>query len=136
VRPEAVCIAARTNVQLDDRYGPILSTEGIQHVLVKRNPESEAKKPGIRIATMHRLKGLEFAKVMLVGVQDGQMPLHLGEHPDLASREDHELQERCLLYVAMTRARDEVIVTGFGASSPFLKPTERLPRSANGALQS
>ena len=33
---------------------------------------------------------------------------------------DHELQERCLLYVAMTRARDELVITGFGNPSPFL----------------
>jgi len=48
--------------------------------MVKRNPESEAKKPGIRIATMHRLKGLEFAKVILVGVQEGQMPVSFAEY--------------------------------------------------------
>ena len=74
---------------------------------------------------MHRLKGLEFAKVILVGVQDGQMPVDLREHPDLASKEDHELQERCLLYVAMTRARDELVITGFGTPSPFLQSIRR-----------
>jgi ATP-dependent exoDNAse (exonuclease V) beta subunit len=54
--------------------------------------------------------------VILVG--KGQMPIDLRDHADLASKEDHELQERCLLYVAMTRASDELVITGFGTASP------------------
>ncbi len=68
---------------------------------------------------MHRMKGLEFSRVLLAGVQEGKMPLKK-EWADDAGREDQELQERCLLYVAATRARDELHITGSGQRSPFL----------------
>jgi len=120
VPPEAICLAARTNSQLTDRYQPLLENASIATVLVKRDPESEASQPGVRLATMHRMKGLEFSRVLLAGVQDGSMPLDITMTSDEVSREDHELQERCLLYVASTRARDELVITGFGKSSEFL----------------
>ena len=54
------------------------------------------------------------------------MPLEQGDgpSPDQASDEDHELKERCLLYVAATRARDELFVTGYGTRSRFLASTK------------
>jgi superfamily I DNA/RNA helicase len=77
---------------------------------------------GVRLATMHRVKGLEFPRMLLAGVQSGTMPLKLSESalPDNAAREDHVQQERRLLFVAATRARDELVVTGFGAPSPLV----------------
>ncbi len=120
VTPDAICLAARSNKDIAERYQPILESAGYETVLVKRDPESEAKKSGIRLATMHRLKGLEFSRVLLVGVQDGKLPLPLSEAPDEVSEKEHELQERCLFYVAATRARDELVVTGFGKASAFL----------------
>jgi len=39
---------------------------------------------------------------------------------DRAAREDHDHQERRLLFVAATRARDELVVTGFGERSSFV----------------
>lgn len=71
---------------------------------------------------MHRMKGLEFKKVLLCGVQDTQVPLTLpsSAFADEASLDDHEQRERCLFYVASTRARDELVVTGLGKPSSFL----------------
>ena len=70
---------------------------------------------------MHRMKGLEFSRVLLAGVQAGKMPLKAGEYADHASHEDHEIRERCLLYVACTRARDALVIAGYGQISPFLE---------------
>ena len=87
----------------------------------KARPYGEAAQPGVRLATMHRLKGLEFSRVLIAGVQDGFVPLRMPDgYLDQGSMQQHELKERCLLYVAMTRARDELAICGFGASSPFL----------------
>jgi superfamily I DNA/RNA helicase len=69
---------------------------------------------------MHRLKGLECKKVLLVGVQEGTVPL-----VQSLPVADDELRERCLLYVACTRARDELVITGYGTKSPFLESNER-----------
>jgi len=120
VPPEAICISARTHSQIDRRYTQILEGIGIASVKVEKDPEAEASKPGVRLATMHRMKGLEFSRVLLAGVQAGKMPLEAGDYADYASLEDHELRERCLLYVACTRARDELVITGYGTASPFV----------------
>lgn len=119
--PETICVAARGNPQIRDRYRPMLEEAGIGCMVVERDPESEAKQPGVRLATMHRLKGLEFPRVLIAGVQDGTVPIRFsGDPTDVESRRYHDLQERCLLYVAATRARDELVVAGFGEPSPFL----------------
>lgn len=90
--------------------------------LVETDPESEQDQDGVRLATMHRLKGLEFSRMTLVSVQDGVVPppAALAAAADEVSREDVELQERCLLYVAMTRARDELVVMGYGGRCRLL----------------
>ena len=120
VAPESICLSARTHAQIDDRYAQILDADGVDWVKVEKDPEGESTKPGIRFATMHRMKGLEFSRVLLAGVQAGKMPLEVGDYADFAGLEDHETRERCLLYVACTRARDELVITGFGSPSPFL----------------
>jgi mRNA-degrading endonuclease RelE of RelBE toxin-antitoxin system len=121
VPPEAICIGVRTRAQARDRYESVLQSAGFETMQVEKDPESEASRPGIRLATMHRLKGLEFSRVLLAGVQDGLLPLTVpGDPADAESRQQHELQERCLLYVAATRARDELVITGFGTPSPIL----------------
>ena len=122
--PEAICLAARTRNQLQDRYSTILDNAGIQWLQVERDPESEASRPGVRLATMHRLKGLEFSRVLIAGVQDGFVPLRGSSDMDGADPQ-LELQERCLLYVALTRARDELVVAGFGAPSSILSNIQR-----------
>ena len=66
----------------------------------------------VALMTLHAAKGLEFPAVFLAGVREGTLPL---ARPD-ADREE----ERRLLYVGMTRARDELIVTYSGQPSHFL----------------
>ncbi len=114
-----ICLAARTHEALE-RYAAILDQAGIPHVEVKQ--DAVANKTGVRLATMHRLKGLEFKRMLLAGVQQGLVPLTLPDaaFPDEASRDDHKRRERCLFYVAATRARDELLITGFGGPSCFL----------------
>lgn len=52
-------------------------------------------------------------------VHKGEMPFDLPDSTlsDPSARADHERRERCLFYVASTRGRDELVVTGFGGSS-------------------
>lgn len=78
---------------------------------------------GVAIGTMHRLKGLEFRCVAVVDTDDESIPNRLTLTP--ASRDqtqhDHELRsERCLLYVACTRARDDLWVGWSGTPSRFI----------------
>lgn len=115
----SLCLSARTNSLLTDRYLPLLASAGIPAVVVDRDEDGDGK-PGVRLASMHRMKGLEFTRVLLAGVNEGVVPLVVDDAGDEASRADHEKQEKCLLYVAATRARDYLVVTGFGRKSRWL----------------
>jgi superfamily I DNA/RNA helicase len=115
--PEEVCLVARTNKMLKDDYQSMLTGLGIRHTLLDRNKEG----PGVRLATMHRIKGLEFPVMILAGINAPVMPLRLPSvESDPTARADHDERERSLLFVAATRARDLLIVTSWGSPSPFL----------------
>lgn len=68
----------------------------------------------VTLMTLHGSKGLEFPAVILYGVRDGMIPFESEAHPaDLQ-------EERRLLYVGMTRAKEELILTSSGEPSKFL----------------
>ena len=72
---------------------------------------------------MHRLKGLEYRCVALVDVGEGAMPALASVTPAETDPVQHDLdlqRERCLLYVACTRARDALRISWAGRTSPFL----------------
>lgn len=72
------------------------------------------------------MKGLEFQAVAVVGVSDGVVPAPSAVTPSEVDAVAHtqDLQrERCLLFVACTRARDHLYLSYSGSPSPFL-PTE------------
>jgi DNA helicase II / ATP-dependent DNA helicase PcrA len=64
---------------------------------------------GVALLTLHAAKGLEFACVFIVGLEDGVLPLHWGKQQDIAP-EDFA-QERRLFYVGMTRAKDRLVLS-------------------------
>jgi superfamily I DNA/RNA helicase len=77
----------------------------------------------VRAGTMHAMKGLEFQAVAVIGVEDGLVPDPAaitadGEDP-LAHAQDLQ-RERCVLFVACTRARDHLYVSATGKPSAFL----------------
>ena len=83
------------------------------------DPTSDA----VSLLTVHKAKGLEFRVVFLVGLAEGRFPIR-GRRDRLALPEalrrrvsideDPFAEERRLCYVAMTRARDELILTHAG----------------------
>lgn len=133
VTPENICIAARKTEHLEERYLPLLRNAGIDAALIQ--PDEDAAAPGVRLATMHRVKGLEFPRVILASVHAGDMPLALPADAlsDDAARRAHEDAERRLLYVAATRARDQLLVTGYGRECPLLARAAAAPRPAGPA---
>ena len=60
---------------------------------------------GVTLSTLHAAKGLEWDKVFVVGVSEGLIPI------SLAQGEDAIEEEKRLLYVGMTRARDRLCVS-------------------------
>jgi superfamily I DNA/RNA helicase len=84
------------------------------------------------ISTMHLAKGLEFRAVVVMACDDEIIPLQ--EHIE-AVGDDADLQEvydteRHLLYVACTRARDYLLVTGVDPVSEFLDDFTKGGRAA------
>ena len=76
----------------------------------------------ISIGTMHLAKGLEFRAVAVMACDDEIIPSQerietVGDDADLQEVYD---TERHLLYVACTRARDHLLVTGLKPASEFL----------------
>lgn len=119
VKPETICLIARTNRQLIQDYIPAFLAGNIDYLLL--NPDvSEYAGDGIRLATMHRVKGLEFHHVIISGVNAGVVPWESNQQLNEHELFDSELQERCLFHVASTRARDSLTITGYGIKSKFL----------------
>jgi superfamily I DNA/RNA helicase len=76
----------------------------------------------LSIGTMHLAKGLEFRAVAVMGCDDEIIPLQerIENVADDADLEEVYYSERRLLYVACTRARDNLLVTGIEPTSEFL----------------
>jgi superfamily I DNA/RNA helicase len=85
--------------------------------------DEAAPKGGAEIGTMHRMKGLEYRCLAVVDAGRGRVPLLAAVTPASEDEVDHQRdlqRERCLLYVACTRARDALRVTWSANPSPFL----------------
>lgn len=120
------CLVARTQASAD-RYAQALQGHGVVvHAVPIDRPDS-GKEQGLRVATMHRVKGLEYDRVVLAGVTPDAVPLkaRLAQSADGAVRREAENMERAILYVAMTRARRAVLITAQGKASEWVKPTSK-----------
>ena len=119
---EDICIVARTTKQLKDHYRSPLHDAGLKYTML----DKEKRHSGIALATMHRVKGLEFPVMILAGVNENVVPLKVkGMSSDAATQKEHLDRERSLLFVAATRARDILIVTSSGSPSRFIQQASR-----------
>lgn len=116
-----ICVVTRTN-RLLDIYEQLITENGITCRKISRKESDDRSRGGVRLATMHRVKGLEFQYVFVVAANDKIIPLQSAiQFSDSAAQEESITSEKCLLYVAMTRAQKAVYITGYGKLSPFLK---------------
>nr|WP_284701309.1 UvrD-helicase domain-containing protein [Rhodoplanes tepidamans] len=79
----------------------------------------------VSLMTMHAAKGLEFPVVLVVGLEAGLVPFSWG---DSAADEAGQAEERRLFYVAVTRARDRLVLTR-AAERHWRGAVRRLPPS-------
>ena len=115
--PENIAILVR------DRYQRDAVVNGLaQHGVEVRAVDREAAGRGRPVVmTMHRAKGLEFRKVLLFDVSSNAIPRSLRDQQySEADRDDALLRERSLLYVAATRARDQLAISWSGEASPLI----------------
>lgn len=120
IEQKNICIVARTH-RLLDNYIAGLQRVGIRSFEIKANKTDDRSFEGVRIATMHRVKGLEFDHVFAVAVNKKVLPFGTREDfEDDISLEEFRTGEKCLLYVALTRARKSACVTCYGGLSELI----------------
>ena len=102
----SICIVARNNSHLTSL---ITDLEGanIQTLRLGREGDSPAK-PGVRVATMHRVKGIEFDHIIITHLEKTSWTRFLDEDGTFPT------SERSLIYVAATRARKSLLLTSSG----------------------
>jgi superfamily I DNA/RNA helicase len=115
-----ICLVARTNNILDD-YKRELQNAGIKVYEIKRKKPDDRSFDGVRIATMHRVKGLEFPYIFIVAANNRVIPLASAmADSDPVSKGESLTAEKCLFYVALTRAQKAAYITSYGNKSEFL----------------
>jgi len=122
-KPEEIAVFVRSPRQLER------ATKAIETARLKASALDGTLEPvrgTVSVMTMHLAKGLEFRTVAVMACDDGVLPLNerivaVGDDVDL---EEVYNTERHLLYVACTRARDHLQVSGVQPASEFLDDLE------------
>ncbi len=120
VSAKNICVVARTHKLLDD-YISQFTSNGLRCYEIRGSKADDRAQEGIRVATMHRVKGLEFQYVFIVAANKRIIPLASAiDHTDAISEQETMTAEKCLLYVALTRAQKGAYISGYGKMSEFL----------------
>jgi hypothetical protein len=119
ILPHEIAIFVRSTAELDRAKAAAKEARLSVEVL---DENVEAKNGKVSIGTMHLAKGLEFRAVVVMACDDEVIPLQerIETVADEADLEDVYNTERHLLYVACTRARDHLLITGATPASEFL----------------
>ncbi|MCD8207044.1 MAG: UvrD-helicase domain-containing protein [Bacteroidales bacterium] len=118
VRSSDICIVARTT-DIVKSYRKALSERGISTYRIAGKAEDRSHEE-VRIATIHRVKGLEFRYMFIVSANENVIPPYGNNFKGTPSKKELDL-EKCLMYVAMTRAKIGVFITSYGMQSSLLK---------------
>lgn len=94
-------VRANTEVHHDlNRWAPICRNHTCSAEILREIKQPD--RPVIQTMTIHAAKGREWDHVFVVGIADGQLPLYLAKGTKMLA------EERRLLYVAITRARESL----------------------------
>ncbi|MYA35518.1 MAG: AAA family ATPase [Gammaproteobacteria bacterium] len=123
IAPHEIGVFVRSTNQLERATDAVRQSEAEYKVLDEFVESSPSK---VSICTMHLAKGLEFRAVVVMACDDEVIPLQdrIENVADDADLEEVYNTERHLLYVACTRARDRLLVTGVDPVSEFLDDLE------------
>ena len=119
VRPHEIGVFVRSRAQV---RRAAIAVQAADLKYVELDETLDGADGHVAIGTMHLAKGLERRAVAVVACDDEVIPLQsrIEEIADEADLEDVYNTERRLLYVACTRARDHLLVTGVAPASEFL----------------
>ncbi|QPJ61720.1 MAG: UvrD-helicase domain-containing protein [Candidatus Nitronauta litoralis] len=121
--PHELGIFVRSSAELG-RAKDAVNSSGLPFKILDEKVDTISGK--VSISTMHLAKGLEFRAVVVMACDDEIIPLQkrIETVVDDADLEEVYNTERHLLYVACTRARDHLLVTGIAPASEFLEDLE------------
>lgn len=119
VQPHEIGIFVRSEAELP-RARAAASEAGLDVVVL--DASNDTTSGCVSLSPMHLAKGLEFRCVVVAACDDEVIPLQsrIESVVDDADLEDIYDTERHLLYVACTRARDHLLLTGVDPASEFL----------------
>ena len=122
--PHEIGIFVRSKNEID-RAVSVVKQAGLPHIIL-----DERVAPGsghVAVSTMHLAKGLEFKAVAVMACDDEVIPLQerIETVADESDLEEVYTTERHLLYVACTRARDFLLVSGVEPASEFLDDLQK-----------
>ena len=125
VPPEEIGIFVRSSAEIDRAKA---AAHAAELEAVELDGGSEGTSDRVAVGPMHLAKGLEFRAVVVAACDDEVIPLQsrIEAIVDEADLEDVYNTERQLLYVACTRARDHLLVTGVAPASEFLDDLQAL----------
>ena len=118
----SIGVLARSKMRIRS-VSTLLSEAGVA-VNDSHSPVRASEMP-VSVMTMQNAKGMEFSHVILLDIGERSLPQRSalrGLAP--AEYEDALLRERALLYVAASRARDQLLVSVVGEPSPLLPERE------------
>jgi DNA helicase-2/ATP-dependent DNA helicase PcrA len=118
-------------VTLGLRYDHFEYLEGVEKLIEEATlmsdqdtmDQKQEKLPGVKLMTVHASKGLEFNTVFVTGLEHGLFPHERGQRLTGADAEE----ERRLMYVAVTRAREKLYLTYASMRTIFGMRDVRLP---------
>lgn len=122
-----ICVAA-PSMGLMKEFQTRLHTDGIPYKVLKGTTR-QGSQDGLSLCTLHSLKGLEFKVVILMDINERNMPSkETDAYPftgmDALDKKEYLSAKRSLLYVAITRARQLVFIVGFGEATGLLNMTK------------
>ena len=119
LEPHEISVFVRSSDQIN-RATAAVKSAGLHFTVLDDHVQTTSGH--VSVGTMHLAKGLEFRAVVVMACDDEVIPLQERMEPvtDDSDLEDIYNTERHLLYVACTRARDHLLVTGVEAASEFL----------------
>ena len=119
LEPNEIGVFVRSTDQID-RATVAIDGAGLPFTVLDDHVQTTAGR--VSVSTMHLAKGLEFRAVAVMACDDEVIPLQerIESVADESDLEDVYNTERHLLYVACTRARDYLLVTGVDPASEFL----------------
>jgi hypothetical protein len=118
-QPDEIGVFVRSEAETPRALAAVTAADAVPLELTDRIEATAGK---VAVSTMHRAKGLEFRAVAVMACDEDVLPLQarIETVADDADLEEVYGTERHLLYVACTRARDRLLVTGVAPGSEFL----------------